>query len=96
MLSCLARPLSDNYPHALAPFPYNGRMAAIMTPVMRVVLERLVQHEHRFLALLVAVRKGFKPGEYAKGDLGAAVKSALRSLEAAGKVVNADGVYSLR
>ena len=60
-----------------------------------VIVEHLAGGEMRVLSLVVAVRRTLGRSEKLKGDLGAMVKSALKTLVASKTVVDDDGMYSL-
>jgi len=59
------------------------------------IVEQLTRGEMGALSLVVAVRRAQGPSVRSKGDLGALVKSALKSLVASKTIVDHDGRYSL-
>ncbi len=63
--------------------------------ISQLILDELAHGEMRLLVLVVAIRKGLDRSEGIKGDLSAAVKSALRKLVAAKAVTDVEGVYGL-
>jgi hypothetical protein len=72
-----------------------GFMAHSMHYITDLVLRQLRLREMRVLSLVVAVRKNLLPTEVFKGDLTAAVKSALRKLVAEQIVMEEDGTFTL-
>jgi hypothetical protein len=62
--------------------------------VRDLILEQLSHREMRLLSLVVAIRKGLSGTEGFKGDLSAAVKSALRTLVLSKDVVDVGGLYA--
>lgn len=67
-------------------------------PALRInqmILDQLAVSERRILSLIVAVRKSLQTSDVFKGDLTAAVESALRRLVASQRVVEVGGIYSL-
>lgn len=70
-------------------------MSIAVAEINELILEHLSRREMRLLSLVVAIRKGFVISNGFKGDLTAAVKSALRKLVASKTVVDVEGMYSL-
>lgn len=71
-------------------------MAHLTTPISQRIIDQLDGGEKRILSLVVGVRKSMTPIESVKGDLTAQVKSALNRLILDKKVVEADGMFSLK
>ena len=70
-------------------------MRTTTVQISDLVLDQLARGEMRVLVLVVAVRKALGSTGHYKGDLTAAVTSALRKLVHVKAVVDEGGAYSL-
>jgi hypothetical protein len=76
-------------------FEYGGAMRTTSVEISQLVLDQLSRGEMRLLVLVVGVRKALDVKKYFKGDLSAAVSTALRKLVLLKSVVDDDGAFSL-
>jgi hypothetical protein len=65
------------------------------TQIRSLIVDQLAAREMGVLSLVVAIRRTLSRSENVKGDLPAAVKSALKTLVTSKAVVDDDGRYSL-
>ena len=70
-------------------------MSLNVSKIQELVVEELSRRETRLLSLIVAVRRNMVESGGFKGDLGASVKSVLRTLVASHRVIDTEGIYSL-
>lgn len=63
--------------------------------ICQLILDQLGEGDMGRLALLVGTRRALAGPPHFKGDLSAAVNSALRTLVASNEVVDIDGTYAL-